>query len=432
MTYNNLEQYNILSLLPYTECAQLINKKQKLDDLCFFKSVIDFSLKGLEHFIQGNLSQFDAQVGENLCQIRAYRIVYIWKSLLNSPQLKNQFIKKVNLIKEFQKKLANVFFYWKEAIEHSTYYNKDLDGPENINSFLDKNDIFLRLDEEIVFVISCFFLTYFNIRSENIPVAIDLVFISKELNISKYRAKRLTHKYQKTVCKLGCDFIIKISSALGSNFNYLETLPKLYQVSDEDRVVLPCYIASEVIFHHCIKEKIPIFLCVKRKDRKYKEIKDIIYFLLVGDDEKKHLSFVSGEEYLTSYCMVISGDMEFDPLEHPKRYAINFLKKDPLKLILANTATHPQYSGKKLLKYRNDPFLLIDISEHTPNTLYHKENLINMKKFAVDIGCSKENPSTFFLRHIYASQVAKEVDKLKHNGPLYEAYKMLHHEEVVY
>jgi len=432
MNSSNLGQYNILSLLPYTECAQLINKKQKLDDLYFFKSVIDFSLKGLEHFIQGHLSQFDAQVGENLCQIRACKIIYIWKSILNSSHLKNKFIEKINAIKEYQRKLDNVISKWKEAIERSNSYNKELDEAENINSFLYKNDIFLELDEEIVFVISCFFLTYFNIRSENIPVAIDLVFISKEINISKYRAKRLTHKYQQTVCKLGCDFIVKISSELNKTPNYLEILPKFYQVSDEERIVLPCYTASEIIFHHSIKEKIPIFLSVKRKRIDSKEIEDIVYFLLVSNDEKKHFSLVSCEDYLTSYCMVVSGDVEFDLLEHPQKYALNFLEEDPLKLILANTATHPQYSGKKLSEYRNDPFLLIDSNEYTPNIVSHKENLSDMKEFALNIGCSKENPSTFFLRHIYASQVVKEVNDLKCKGSFYEAYKILYQEELVY
>ena len=432
MNSNSLEQYNILSLLPYTECAQLINKKQKLDDLYFFKSVVDFSLKGLEHFIQGNLSQFDAQVGENLCQIRAYRIAYIWKNVLNSSQLKNQFIEKINIVKEYQKKLDNVISYWEEAVKHSTAYNKELDGSEDINSFLDRHDIFLKLDEEIVFIISCFFLTYFNIRRENLPIAINLVLISKELNISKYRAKRLTHKYQQTVCKLGCDFIIKIANELGENSDYLEILQKFYQISDEDRIVLPCYMASEIIFHHCIKEKIPILLCAHRKDKSSKKIEDIIYFLLVGCGDERHFSLVSYEKYSTSYCMVISGDMEFELLEHPQRYTINFLKKNPLKIILANTATHPQYSGKKLLKYRNDPFLLLDDNEHTPNTIFHKENLIHMKNFAVDVGCSKENPATFFLRHIYSSQVDAEVNNLKREGFLYEAYKMLHHEELVH
>jgi hypothetical protein len=432
MNSNNLEQYNILSLLPYTECAQLISKKKKLDDLYFFKSVIDFSLKGLECFIQGHLSQFDAQVGENLCQIRAYRIIYIWKSILNSSHLKNKFIEKINVIKEYQRKLDDIITQWEEAIEHSSFYNKELDEAENVNSFLNKNNIFLELNEEIVFVVSCFFLTYFNIRSENMPVAIDLVFIAKELSISKYRAKKLTQKYQQTVCKLGCDFIMKVSSELNTNLNYLEILPKFCQVSDEDRTVLPCYTASEIIFHHSIKEKIPIFLCVKRKRSNSKEIEDIVYFLLVGNGEKKYFSLVSCEDYLTSYCMVVSGDMEFDLLEHPQKYALNFLEKNPLKLILANTATHPQYSGKKLSEYRNDPFLLIDPNEYTPNIASHKENLIDMKNFALSIGCSKENPSTFFLRHFYASQVIKEVNELKCKGSFYEAYKILHQEELVY
>lgn len=41
-----------------------------------------------------------------------------------------------------------------------------------------------------MFIIICYFLTYFSIRDEGLPVAIDLELIAQKFNISKYKAKK--------------------------------------------------------------------------------------------------------------------------------------------------------------------------------------------------------------------------------------------------
>ena len=75
------DNYTLLSLLPYAPNAELLSKHQKIDDLYFIKSVIDFSLTALEAFLLGHLAHFDAQVGENLCQIRAYKVIQLAKKM---------------------------------------------------------------------------------------------------------------------------------------------------------------------------------------------------------------------------------------------------------------------------------------------------------------------------------------------------------------
>jgi hypothetical protein len=37
------------------------------------QTIILVSIVALKHFLKENLTEFDAQVGENLCQIRAYK-----------------------------------------------------------------------------------------------------------------------------------------------------------------------------------------------------------------------------------------------------------------------------------------------------------------------------------------------------------------------
>ena len=93
---------------------------------------------------------------------------------------------------------------------------------------------------------------------------------------------------------------------------------------------------------------------------------------------------------------------------------------------------HPQYSGKKLYEYRENPYLLISSNENSSELRIHQENLKNMREFALKIGCSQENPATFFLRHIYASQLKHELNQLKQNSQSYEAYKLLQDKELVF
>jgi hypothetical protein len=429
---NLSEQHNILSLLPYSENAQLVNKHQKLDDLYFIKSVVDFSISALELFMEGQLAAFDAQVGENLCQIRACKILYLANKWLHSPSARSEFAKEIELFQEYKVRLELIIFEWENAIKHSNAFNKSLDGTEHINHFFLRHRLLFDLSDDFIFIIICCFLTHFNIRDNNIPVAINLEYISRELHISKYRSKRLTHKYQQLICKLGCDFIIKIAKELPSELGFMDILPTLYQISDEDRAVLPCYTVSEIIFYHSIKEKIPILLIAHRlTESNAQSSNHVIYFLLTGDKDPTTCTLVPCTPYLSQHCMVVSGEVhyKYDDLKDTLGEYINrILIENPLKLILANTASHPQYSGKRLETLRANPFqMLFPECELTVKTL-HEHNLMTMQRFALDSGCSKQNPSLFFLRHIYANTVQDEITKLKNDymDLTFEAHQVIH------
>ena len=422
------EQHNILSLLPYSENAQLVNKHQKLGDLYFIKSIVDFSISALELFVAGKLASFDAQVGENLCQIRAYKILSLAKKWLYSNESRNQFIQEIELFRHYKVQLEHLIFNWENAIKHSKTYNKNLDGRENINEFFARHQLLFPLNNDFIFIIACCFLTHFNIRENNIPVAINLEYISREFHISKYKFKRLTHKYQQLICTLGCNFIIKIAHDLPREHGFTDVLPALYQISDEERAVLPCYIVSEIIFYHSIKEQLPIFFIVHQLTQENHN--SVIYFLLMNIENHTTFLLVPGEQYLPQHCMVVSGEVRYPQNtlnESPKEYIDRVLHETPLKLILANTASHPQYSGKRLEAFRGNPFQLMSPDDNLESKKLHENNLMFMQQFALDSGCSKQNPSLFFLRHIYASTVTDEINQLEKNymGSIFDAYQVM-------
>ncbi len=424
------EQHNILSLLPYSDNAQLVNKHQKLADLYFIKSIVDFSINALELFMAGTLASFDAQVGENLCQIRAYKILNLAKKWLHSSALRSQFSQEIELFRNYKAQLEHIIFDWENEIKHSKTYNKNLDGSENINEFFARHQLLLPLSNDFIFIIACCFLTHFNIRENKIPVAINLEYISREFHISKYKSKRLTHKYQQLICTLGCNFIIKIAHDLPKEHGFTDVLPALYQISDEDRAVLPCYIVSEVIFHHSMKEQLPILFIVHQLTDQNRQEETVIYFLLMSTENQSTLLLVPGQQYLPQHCMVVSGEVCYSqnaPNESPKEYIDRALLETPLKLILANTASHPQYSGKRLESFRGNPFQLINPEDHLEIKKLHENKLLFMQQFALHSGCSKQNPSLFFLRHIYASTVGDEINQLENNymGSIFDAYQVI-------
>ncbi len=415
---NNLqtEELTILSLLPYMENAQLASKKQKMDDLYLTQKIVNLSIIALQFFLNGHLVAFDAQVGENLCQIRAYRILHLAKKWLNNPLMKLEFQKQIDMFLKYQNQLQSVVAEWEVAIETCKSYNKNLDSSENSSSFFARLGLELILNEELAFIIACYFLTHFGIKDNNIPVAINLKQIAQELTISNYRAKRLSRRYQQLVCKAGCNFIMQIAREMPFDEGYLEILPNLYKISDEERVVLPCHIVSEIIFNHAIIEQIPILLKVNRFCASRTTHYDTILFNLVGKGEHEaQFMLIPSDPNHTRHCLVVSGevqDKERNNRETAKHYIYRLLKETPLKLILANTAIHPQYSGKRLEAFRNNPFQAALSDSRPYNIGTQEKELAFMQNFALEAGCSKQNPTTFFLKHIYANALSNEINEL--------------------
>ncbi|MBA2657122.1 MAG: hypothetical protein H0U70_09090 [Tatlockia sp.] len=421
-----IENFTILSLIFYMENAQLISKKQKMDNLYLTLKIVDLSIIALNFFLKENLVAFDAQVGENLCQIRAYRILNLAKKWLHKLLMKHEFQKQIDKLIKYRAHLQNVVAEWEQAIQLSKCFNKNLDGIENIADFFARHDLAFDLNEEMVFIIACYFLTRFNIRVDNIPVAINLKQIADELTISKHKAKRLSHHYQQLICQLGCEFIMQIASELPSKYSHMEILPSLYKIADENRTVLPCHIVSEILFNHAIQEKVPVLLKVTRFCPTRTTPYDTILFLLLGDKENKNqFSLIPCNLNFPRNCLVVSGeahDPEGNTRETTKNYITRFLKETPLKLILANTAIHPQYSGKRLEAFKDNPFIAILADSKLASCEKLEKNLALMRRFAFNTGCSQQTPTTFLLRHVYANILENELNDLSstHTGCAYK------------
>jgi hypothetical protein len=416
--------YTIFSLLPYEKDSQLINKQQKLKDLYFIKSLIEIALMALEHFTKGNIIHFDAQVGDNLCQIRAYiNACLVRKHLICD---KTQILNECTRIQDYLNKLEDKIVEWEALISHSFSYNKILDSREPFGDFIKKNELELELQEDFIFIIGCYFLAHYCVREEGYPVSINLNFASRELHISKYKSKRLIHKLQILICDLGCKFILSAAINLPEALLCFDILPKLKRLTDDNKPVLPCFMVSEVILYRCIQDRIPILFIIKRFNSITDECIDIIYFRFIGNGQID-LEIAANDSLVDEYCISIVGCLHTESVDIGSdllQLINSVLKITPQKLILANMASHPQYSDHRLAAFRDNPFLSID-EEKNDRISTHLNKLVKMRTFAINHGCTMENPTQFFLKHIYASKMSAELTNLNktHANRIYDASK---------
>lgn len=415
---------DIIELLPYTLDIELVNKQQKTKELHLFKSITSIAIQALTAFLKGSLVDFDAQVGENLCQIRAYKNLILARKWLINSASKKKFQQYIDDFKTYHNHVQKTVEDWNILIKNTFHYDKVLDRHEKIHIFFKRKSLNLEIHEDIAYLVVCYALKHFAVCEEKIIVSINYKKISDELMVSRHLAKRIIKKYQMMICEFGCKFLTEISQEITLKNNFAEILPKLYKITDDGRLVLPCLMVTEIIFYHCIQQKIPILIISNNTQNNEK-----IYFIFNGDGGRNlKLSSLEEQQMNFPFCLTVFGDNTQNIEASGMEYVKEFLRLNPTKIILSNTACHPQYSGKKLEWLRDDPYLELNSIEQNVNE--EKEKLIELKTFAKTIGCSKDHQKVFFIRHIYASTIIYELKELYSNAmqKVYNSLSLLREE----
>lgn len=417
---------SLFSLLPFSEDSQLVCKLQKGKFLHLLHSIISMALAGLYEFQKKNLTQFDAQVSENLCQIRAYQITFLAQKYLYNAENQQILQSKIDFIADYQKKLELFIQNWNEAVKNTSSYDKNLDGKENIKSFLEKNSLCIEIKADMVYLITCYFLAHFSTKINGILQSISLSNVAKELAISKSQAKKIVHLYQMSICKQGLIFVQKIVMDLPELAHYRTLLPSLIKDSGDSRFVLPCFVVSEIIFKHALFTNTPIFLSVRRIGATLNE-DEIVYFLIKGH---QYLipNLLDVENYLTQACVTIEAEVNYydkKSIESIDEYIERLLQINPIQSLLANTAMHPQYAGENLKSLAEKPFASIANSSDKNKA---EETFQSLRQMAIQTGCHKENSSTLYMKHAYADTISNQTHYLRFdcNEMIYNAYDVVH------
>lgn len=409
-------QFTNLDLLPQKKDSMLIDRKSKIQLLRLTEKITTLSIQALETFFNKEFSKFDAQVGENLCQIRAYKILLLGNDLLKRKT--SHLETDLSSLRLLSKKIKFIIKSFENLLKNETCYNDKLDKKETLISFFKKNDININISYDALFLILSYLLYIFSVREDGMPRSVDYKKIFTYFNISMYASKKIIHSLQEKITQLGSDFIVRISQETPDTYNTNHIIPALLKTTDENRSVLPCYTTTLAILNNMIEKELPILAIIERKNKYLKKI-DEIMILLHGNKSEHDFKVRNDIEGLNTPCIIIRGDVIYNdsnPIETPIQYSKRFLNIGLMDILLHNAATHPQYSGEKLFSICENPFqhLTKDNNKITLRSAKLQSHaLIEHKKLALTTGCCKENPYLFYLKHFLCNTIYKETNTAK-------------------
>lgn len=401
----------------------------------FFTKKMNISREALTHifilwkdaisnFLNGNYVAYDALVGENACHIRASALVDL--SLMRDND------------QVFHSTLLNINSELKliiQAIKTIPISNDDIN--ESIQTFLTRNNLIFPLPSQLVhhvkYIIDSYLLTK---TKETLPTTA-LTLLEKtsyepvrEWGFAYNRAQFLVHNTQKSLSALSCAHVISEARALNDGPVY-----SLLQIKKDahGRSFIPQYFTAKVLFLRALQQNRSLLVKVTRY---YKNFPFDVLLLWFKPNETKTDFVITNmsakhKPVNDKACIVVAGVINYQQIpESISEYKQRVLNHSLLDILLANFAIHPQYSGE--LKKLPPPFdevitqLNMDIAtgndiNQDETTIIHKQSIIDKivveqnsfekyKHFAIEKGCSLENPSLLFINHMYCDTTANYID----------------------
>ena len=399
-----------LSLLPHDSQISIKDIVQRITYITLMQNLLGEFQLALHCFQNNELNKFDAQVGETLCQIRAYKIYSLKEH--SFPEFFYELTDlQINLDKTIKKLELHAKEYQALLKLHKSQRPDYLRASITLRDFFSDLGCVIPIHENALYIFISYFLCRFHIvDTDNIPTSINYSKIAELLNLSRSYSKKLGHFYQKSLSEFSCKYIFQLLSELSGKHDLKHVLPQLYRQSDEGRMVLPCYCVTEIIVLHMINTSANLVLLV---DIKNEEGKERMAFCFKGSKDINNFELSPlAEANDNKPCVVMYGECVTTNVFFKEILQCELMALGIRQIILSNNAAHPQYSGETLKHFKDDPFrtLLDEEQNELPQAdIPLIENLSNelkqMKKLAENIGCTINNQGLFLLKHIYCHQI---------------------------
>ncbi|KTC83725.1 hypothetical protein Lbru_1694 [Legionella brunensis] len=409
-----------LILLPHEPSIVISDIVQRLHYIHLMQQLLERLLTALDSFENNHLSRFDAQVGETLCQIRAYKI-YTLKSHPTSECLSH--------LKDLKRQCLNTKETLSAEEARYQYYitqNKTL-RPQSIRDQITLSDFFKAMnchfsitDDTLFLFLSHFLCEFHVVDEEQIPMAIDYPAIAQKLNLSRSYTKKLGHYYQKLLSEMSCKFMFQLVEDFPGNEELKHLLPWLHKQSDEGRMVLPCYTVTDIIVSHMIENQASMVLVIDIQNENKKER---LTFSFEGSKDKANFD-ISNQVDTKNPCMVMYGGCHTTDNFFKKSFLSKLLTIGVKEVLLSNNAAHPQYSGATLKQFRDNPFQVLVNEYHHEFSSFEtclaqnlSNELIKKKALANALGCTAENQSFFLLKHIFCDTLdSYQIEEISNEG----------------
>ncbi len=385
-----LDKDCLSSLLPYD--LEKKNKSQLRTSLNEYLLLLVGSLKAIEAIESENLEQFDALVGENACQLRAVLISIIASKNKSFYNLKD----KINKTKE---KLC--WLLEKEKISKLMYSGVSL------NEVILNEDLTVLLNFEELFLIQCFFLTKVKVLNYQNNV-LENLFIKEKCIPSKLKewgdvsssfTDNLISKLRKSTAKNSIRFIRGYAKK-SQDKNLIRMISDEFSVNHNNNLLcVPMFWAYKTLIYAAKLEKIKIILNTKLLINKITrfEVFDEYWFdseVVFDEKNKKFVLTVKEIDWNNldkGPCIVFQGVscLNNNDSFYREKWKFNILKFSLDNIILCGAADHRQYPNEE-----DDLRFFQFVQDHEYETY---------KSLAREEGFSFENPSTFFIQHVYAT-----------------------------
>lgn len=336
-----------------------------------------------------DLEKFDALVGENACQIRAIKIAII--SSQNQINFKNLETR----ISEVQNRIANLLSF--------RTINLLMISDISLQEVLGKEDLDIILTSCEMFVFQCFLLSLMKEpQSELIsPLCVRDKSAPKKLKqldseISSKFANTVVRKTRRLLSEASVHFTREMAK-------YLDDPSLIKMVSNEftheynSWTCIPMFWTYKTLLKAAQRENIPLVICAKflNKNENSYTIQDqeLLFFKPIKDNDEYHyIQTEPTEKDLEDSGFVIQGFVflnEDHRIFCKRKWKETLDKNSIIDIILAGAADHRQYPDEN----RKIPF-------SDPEYERYKA-MAQLKGFSID------NPTTFFINHVYSLQIGK-------------------------
>lgn len=398
-----------LIVLPHDPSILIQDVSQKIHYLKIMKHVMEHCLIAIHQFQNHNLKRFDAQVGDTLCQIRAYKIHCLATQecdniLLDLNQLNSRIHQIIPVITEHQVELEHYLATPKNQ-------RPDWVGASiTLQDLFSQRDCLVSLSDDALFIVLSHLLCHFHtVDDEHIPMSVDVRHLASKWNLSHGYAKKLIHYFQKTLANASCSFMFQLLSELPKRNPLQSILPLLHRAGDEGRMVLPCHAVTEIIVRHMIQSEAHAVLIMKiNTPQKQKTMT----FHFKGNPNLNEFVMVNNTFLPDELpCMVFYGVSEHQELPHYLKVGNAIQRRGLSHIILTNNAAHPQFSGSTLAAFRDNPYATLLIENNQLGSIeiaqltQLSEQLNQLQSKAPLWGLTESNASTFFLKHIFCNSM---------------------------
>lgn len=383
------ERSCLSSLLPYD-----LEKKSRAAlrvGLNEYLLLLSGAQNAIDAFENNELEKFDALVGENACQIRA-----VWIAIIS---LKNEICFR-NILRE----IISVKDKVSELLSEKTIH-KLMNSGISLREVFVKENLFINLNVQEAFVVQCFLLR--EVKSSNCDDRFSDSLLIKEKCVPKKLMKfgrtssnftnNLVSKLRNNTSKLSIQFIRDYAN-LSQDQNLIEMVSDKYTIAHNNYLLCtPMFWTYKVVLFAAKLEGVKLVLHVKliNNNNSHYEVSDECWF-----DSEYHtgtkksgwcIRKIDREQVRDKPCVVFQGvastrDLNFFSRE---RWESNFQKFLVDTIVLAGAADHRQYPNES----DNYNFFRL-VQDHECESY---------KALAKEEGFSIENPSTFFIQHVYAT-----------------------------